>query len=58
MDVFELRDQLIVDYRSYVRSFIGTWDVRIWEYVRNSLDEGLLSLQPLIQHNSSFETHE
>jgi hypothetical protein len=58
LDVFELRDQLIVDYRSYVRSFIGTWDVRIWEYVRNSLAEGLLSLQPLIQHNSSFETHE
>jgi ATP-dependent helicase YprA (DUF1998 family) len=58
MNVFELRERLVEDYRSYVSSFIEIKDVRIGEYVRNSLDEGLLWPEPLIQLNPSFEAGE
>lgn len=56
MDVFELRNCLVEDYGSYVRSFIRIKDARIEEEVKESLDEGLLWPDPLIQLNPSFET--
>jgi hypothetical protein len=56
LDVFELRNRLVEDYGSYVRSFIRIKDARIEEEVRQSLDEGLLWPDPLIQLNPSFET--
>ena len=56
MDVFELRNRLVEDYGSYVRSFIRIKDVRIEAEVKESLDEGLLWPDPLIQLNPSFET--
>jgi hypothetical protein len=42
VNVFELRDQLVKDYESYVSSFVKIRDTRIEEYVRDALDEGLL----------------
>ena len=42
MDVFELRKQLIDDYRRYVASFMAMRDRRIRERVQSSLDEGRL----------------
>jgi hypothetical protein len=56
LDVFELRNRLVEDYGSYVRSFIRIKDARVEEEVRQSLDEGLLWPDPLIQLNPSFET--
>jgi ATP-dependent helicase YprA (DUF1998 family) len=56
LDVFELRNRLVEDYGSYVRSFIRIKDARIEEEVKESLDEGLLWPDPLIQLNPSFET--
>lgn len=56
LDVFELRNRLVEDYGSYVRSFIRIKDIRIEEEVWQSLDEGLLWPDPLIQLNPSFET--
>jgi len=56
LDVFELRNRLVEDYGSYVRSFIRIKDTRIEEEVKESLDEGLLWPDPLIQLNPSFET--
>jgi ATP-dependent helicase YprA (DUF1998 family) len=56
LDVFELRNCLVEDYGSYVRSFIRIKDARIEEEVKESLDEGLLWPDPLIQLNPSFET--
>lgn len=54
MDVFELRNRLIDDYASYIRSFISISDKRIKDYVDDSLWEGLLWPEPLIQLNPSF----
>jgi len=55
LDVFELRDRLVGDYGSYVRSFIRIKDPRIEEAVERSLEDGLLWPDPLIQLNPSFE---
>ena len=55
MDVFGLRDRLIDDYSSYIRSFIQIRDDRIQELVDSELAGGLLWPDPLIQLNPSFE---
>jgi ATP-dependent helicase YprA (DUF1998 family) len=55
MNVFELRDRLISDYRAYVESFLRIHDPRIQAHVRESLDSGMLWPDPLIQLNPAFE---
>ena len=56
MQVFRLRQRLIGDYGTYVRSFIEIRDERIRARVREELDAGLLWPQPLIKLNPSFES--
>jgi ATP-dependent helicase YprA (DUF1998 family) len=58
LDVFGLRHRLVDDYGSYVSSFIRIKDDRVGQEVRNSLGEGLLWPDPLIQLNPSFEAGE
>ena len=48
MNVFELRERLINDYSSYIRSFIRILDRRIEGLISSYLDEGLLWPDPLI----------
>jgi ATP-dependent helicase YprA (DUF1998 family) len=55
MNVFELRERLISDYSSYIRSFIKIRDKRVEALVTACLDEGLLWPDPLIQLNPIFE---
>lgn len=55
MNIFELRDKLIQDYDSYIKSFINIRDDRIREYVDKILQAGFLWPEPLIQLNPSFE---
>ena len=55
MDVFDLRERLVRDYASYVRSFINIRDKRIGETVERKLREGALWPDPLIQLNPAFE---
>ena len=55
MDVFDLRDRLIEDYASYVRSFIRIKDERIGDTVERKLRYGAFWPDPLIQLNPSFE---
>ncbi len=55
MDVFNLRERLVNDYASYVRSFINIRDKRIGETVERKLREGALWPDPLIQLNPAFE---
>ena len=55
MKVFELRERLISDYSSYIRSFIKIPDERVDALVMSCLDQGLLWPDPLIQPNPSFE---
>ncbi|HLZ97555.1 MAG TPA: hypothetical protein VKP66_06365, partial [Steroidobacteraceae bacterium] len=56
MNVFELRDRLIDDYRAYVESFIQIRDPRIKAYVQESLSSGVLWPDPLLQMNPAFES--
>lgn len=58
MNVFEFRDQLVHDYSKYITSFIRIRDNMIRTRVQESLNEGLLWPEPLIQLNPSFETGE
>ena len=37
MNIFDLRQALIQDYSSYVKSFIGVRDSRIHDYVEEKL---------------------
>ena len=56
MNVFELRDQLLDDYRRYATSFMRLRDKRIRTEVKNALDQGLLWPPPRIGLNPAFET--
>jgi len=55
MNVFELRERLINDYSSYIRSFIRIRDERVDGLVTSCLDQGRLWPNPLIQLNPSFQ---
>ncbi len=58
MEIFDFRNHLIHDYQEYIRSFIQIRDSRIKEYVDQSLADGVLWPEPLIQLNPSFEPGE
>jgi ATP-dependent helicase YprA (DUF1998 family)/very-short-patch-repair endonuclease len=55
VNAFEIRQQLIDDYATYVRSFIHIRDGRIGQYVQEAMASGLLWPDPLIQLNPAFE---
>src|ERR1039458_1598468 len=55
MNVFELRERLISDYSSYIRSFIRIRAERVDALVTSCLDQGRLWPDPLIQLNPSFQ---
>jgi len=55
MNVFELRNHLVENYKSYVSSFIQIRDERIRTHVDEQLMAGLLWPEPLIQLNPAFE---
>jgi ATP-dependent helicase YprA (DUF1998 family) len=55
MNVFELRNQLVNEYKSYVSSFIQIRDDRIKSHVEEQLQAGLLWPEPLIQLNPAFQ---
>jgi ATP-dependent helicase YprA (DUF1998 family) len=55
MNVFDLRNQLVQDYKSYVSSFIQIRDEKIHAYVEDQLKQGLLWPEPLIQLNPAFQ---
>ncbi len=58
MNIFQFRNNLIKDYKSYIRSFIQIQDERIRNYVDESLEAGILWPEPLIQLNPSFQPGE
>ncbi len=55
MDVFDLRDRLVSEYRSYSESFVEIADERIRNEVEDGLNKGLLWPHPRIGLNPSFE---
>ena len=54
MDVFDLRNRLVSDYRSYTRSFIKIRDLRIKEFVDGILGAEGFWPEPLLQLNPTF----
>jgi len=55
MNVFESHTQIVDDYAQYIRSFINISDPEIARTVEDSLSEGRLWPQPLLQFNPSYE---
>ncbi|MFN7812754.1 MAG: hypothetical protein ACK5SI_08865, partial [Planctomycetia bacterium] len=55
MDVFEMRERLVGNYDSFIRSFVEISDPRLKAEVDKSLASELLWPSPLIQLNPAFE---
>jgi len=55
MNVFETHKRIIGDYSRYIRSFINIADSEIARKVEESLSEGRLWPQPLLQFNPAYE---
>ncbi|MCR5862343.1 hypothetical protein LRS05_09375 [Flavobacterium sp. J372] len=55
MDAFKTHENVISDYKSYLKSFINISDERILDFVNNSTLIKNILPEPLIQFNPSFE---
>ena len=55
MNVFDTHRQIVDDYAQYIRSFINISDPEISRTVEDSLSEGRLWPQPLLQFNPAYE---
>ena len=55
LDVFQLRESVVNEYRDYVTSFIRVLDNRIHQYVNNRLGQGELWPEAVLQLNPAFE---
>ena len=55
MNVFDTHRQIVADYARYIRSFINISDQAIEHTVEDSLSEGRLWPQPLLQFNPAYE---
>lgn len=54
LDIFNLRDEVIGDYREYIESFLKIRDQRIKDFVDQELERGELWPDPLVQLNPSY----
>ncbi len=55
LDVFQLRGQVVDEYRGYVQSFVNVLDHRIDQFVRGRLEAGELWPDAVLQLNPAFE---
>ena len=55
MRIFDTHKQIVDDYAQYIRSFINISDPEIKRKVEDSLSEGRLWPQPLLQFNPAYE---
>lgn len=56
MDVFDVRDQLIEDYRAFTTAFVEIDDSRIKQHVEDQLDRGEQWPEPWLSLNPTFES--
>ncbi|MDQ6848792.1 MAG: DEAD/DEAH box helicase, partial [Actinomycetota bacterium] len=56
MDVFDVRERLIDDYRSFTTAFVDIHDPRIKQYVEDQLAKGDQWPEPWLSLNPTFET--
>jgi hypothetical protein len=55
LDIGQLRDRVVQEYGDYVKSFVKVRDDRIAAFVDESLDEGVLWPDPLLQLNPAYQ---
>ncbi len=55
LDIFNLRDEVIADYRRYIESFLKIRDPRVEAFVDRELERGELWRDPLVQLNPSYK---
>lgn len=54
LDIFNLRDDVIQDYRTYIESFLKIRDPKVETFVQSELDKGELWPDSLVQLNPSY----
>ena len=54
LDIFNLRDSILNDYRDYINSFLSIKDPKVYDFVQQELDKGELWPDPLVQLNPSY----
>lgn len=54
LDILQLRDRVIGEYRQYIESFLQIRDSRIEKFVREELDGGALWRDSLVQLNPAY----
>ncbi len=54
LDIFQLREAVIADYRRFLNSFLKIRDPRLKDYVHLELDKGELWQDPLVQLNPAY----
>src|SRR5262245_23378840 len=54
-DVFQLRDEVVGEYREYFESFVNVLDPRLDAYVRKTLHQGELWPEGVLQLNPAYE---
>jgi superfamily II DNA/RNA helicase/very-short-patch-repair endonuclease len=55
VNIFNLRDTTIDDYRDFIRGFVNIRDARVLQEVDSALDEGRLWPEPWLSLNPKFE---
>ncbi len=55
LDIFNLRDEVIGDYRRYIESFLKIRDPQVEAFVDQELERGELWSEPLVQLNPSYK---
>lgn len=55
-NIFDLHNDILSDYKSYIDSFINIADTKILDKVKAEFDSGNLYPEPLVQFNPSFES--
>ncbi|MDL1982732.1 MAG: DEAD/DEAH box helicase [Deltaproteobacteria bacterium] len=58
IDIFNIHQKIMDDYKHFVGSFINIKDEKIKEVVENKINQGKFWPEPLIQFNPSFEQGE
>ena len=58
IDIFNIHEKIMDDYKHFVGSFINIKDRQIREVVEAEMDDGKYWPEPLIQFNPSFEEGE
>jgi hypothetical protein len=58
MDAFKLHQQVIDNYRKYIKSFLNIKDQRIKDFVEEAFNKAGFIPEPLIQFNPSFDKGE